>query len=66
MMGFLRVLLLIVGLLAVAMGLLWVGQGTGYIPWPKQSFMIDEMIWAYRGLGLAVGGLIAIAISRRI
>jgi len=65
-MGFIRVLLFIVGLLALAMGLLWVGQGTGYIPWPKQSFMINEMIWAYRGLGLAVGGLIAIVISRRI
>ena len=65
-MGFIRVLLFIVGLLALAMGLLWVGQGTGYIHWPKTSFMINEMIWAYRGLGLAVGGLIVIVISRRI
>ncbi len=65
-MAFVRVLLFIVGLLALAIGLLWVGQGTGYIPWPKQSFMINEMIWAYRGLALAVGGLIAIVISRRI
>ena len=65
-MGFIRVVLLIVGVLALAMGLLWVGQGTGYIPWPKTSFMINEMVWAYRGLGLAVGGLIVIVLSRRL
>ncbi len=65
-MGFLRVLLLIVGALALAVGLLWIGQGTGYVPWPKTSFMINEMVWAYRGAGVAVVGLILIVVSRRI
>ena len=30
-----RKLLLIVGLLALAIGLLWIGQGTGVIKWPQ-------------------------------
>lgn len=65
-MGAIRVILLIVGVLALAVGLLWVGQGTGYVPWPKQSFMINEMIWAYRGAGVAVAGFVMIVLSRRI
>lgn len=65
-MGFLRVVLLIVGVLALAMGLLWIGQGSGYVPWPKTSFMINEMVWAYRGAGLAVAALIVIVLSRRL
>jgi hypothetical protein len=32
-----RNLLLILGLLALAIGLLWVGQGTGAIKWPHAS-----------------------------
>src|SRR5712664_824575 len=31
--------LLILGLLALAVGLLWVGQGTGMAAWPQTSFM---------------------------
>jgi uncharacterized membrane protein len=65
-MGFVRFVLLIVGVLALAIGLLWIGQGTGYVHWPKQSFMINEMVWAYRGAGVALAGLIAIVLSRRI
>jgi hypothetical protein len=55
----------IIGVLAMLMGLLWIGQGTGVVPWPKQSFMINEMPWAYRGIGLAVAGLFIVLISRR-
>jgi hypothetical protein len=61
-----RKILLIVGILAVAIGLVWIGQGTGHFPYPKTSFMIDQMPWAYRGAALAVAGLVAIFVSRRI
>ncbi len=61
-----RRVLPIVGILAVVVGLVWVGQGTGYFPYPKTSFMIDQMPWAYRGGVLAVVGVIAIFVSRRI
>lgn len=58
-------LLLILGIFALATGLLWIGQGTGYVHWPASSFMINEIRWAYYGAALAVCGLIAIVISRR-
>ena len=58
-------LLLVVGVLALAMGLLWIGQGTGVIRWPESSFMISQTQWAYYGSALAVVGLILIWRARR-
>jgi hypothetical protein len=55
-----RRLLLIVGLLALAIGLLWIGQGTGAIAWPKASFMINQIQWAGYGVALAALGLVLI------
>jgi uncharacterized membrane protein len=60
-----KTLLLIIGILALLLGLLWIGQGTGYIAWPASSFMISVIKWAYYGAGLAVVGLILIWYSRR-
>ena len=60
-----RKALLIVGLLALAIGLLWIGQGTGVIKWPESSFMISQIQWAYYGIALAVVGLILIWRGRR-
>jgi hypothetical protein len=61
-----KIALLVAGVLAVLIGLIWVGQGTGYFPYPASSFMIDQMPWAYRGAVLAVLGLVAIMVSRRM
>ena len=60
-----KTILLIVGILAVAMGLLWIGQGTGVVHWPASSFMLDQRPWATRGAILAVIGLALILLSRR-
>ena len=57
--------LLIIGVAAVLVGLLWIGQGTGLIHWPASSFMIDQRPWVSRGVILAVVGLILIAVSRK-
>ena len=57
--------LLVAGLLALALGLLWIGQGTGVIAWPATSFMINEIRWAGYGAALAAIGLILIWQSRR-
>jgi uncharacterized membrane protein len=57
--------LLIVGILAVAMGLLWVGQGIGLIHWPASSFMLDQRPWATRGAILAIVGVVLIVLARR-
>jgi hypothetical protein len=60
-----RTLFLILGILALLMGLLWIGQGTGTINWPQSSFMIKQIEWAYYGAGLAIVGLILIWRGRR-
>jgi len=60
-----RKLLLIVGMCSLAMGLLWIGQGTGVIDWPQSSFMIRQIQWAGYGAALAALGLILIWQSQR-
>lgn len=60
-----RQLLLILGLLALAIGLLWIGQGTGTIDWPKSSFMIRQLQWAGYGAALSALGLVLIWQSKR-
>ena len=60
-----RKLLLAVGWLALAVGLLWICQGTGVIKWPESSFMISQIQWAYYGAALAVVGLILIWQGKR-
>ena len=65
-MAIVKTLLMIVGLLATLMGLLWIGQGTGVVRWPASSFMIDMSEWTVKGAGLAVVGLLLILLARRI
>jgi len=65
-MAIVRILMLVIGVLALLMGLLWIGQGTGLVHWPASSFMINEMAWTWRGCALAVGGLLMILFGRRI
>ena len=57
--------LTLIGIVALAMGLLWMGQGSGYIPWPASSFMISQTKWIYYGIALAVVGLVLIVFARR-
>ena len=65
-MAVVRVLMLVIGILALLMGLLWIGQGFGIVRWPASSFMINEMAWAWRGCALAVGGLLMIVFGRKM
>jgi hypothetical protein len=58
-----RKTLLWIGIIALLMGILFIGQGTGYFPYPRESFMIGEIPWAWRGFWLAVAGLAAVAIA---
>ncbi|SFF98953.1 hypothetical protein SAMN05518801_10533 [Novosphingobium sp. CF614] len=64
-MLFLRIIALILGILSIAMGLLWVGQGTGVVMWPPESFMLADRAWAVRGAILAVVGGIIVWLARR-
>ena len=60
-----KILLLILGVAAILIGLLWVGQGLGLIHWPASSFMLDQRPWALRGAVLALVGLVLVVMSRR-
>jgi hypothetical protein len=57
--------LLLVGCVAVLVGLLWIGQGTGFVRWPASSFMIDERQWVWYGVALAIIGAALVVYSRR-
>lgn len=57
--------LLVIGIAATLLGLLFLGQGLGVIMWPASSFMLDQRPWALRGAVLAVAGIAAILWSRR-
>ena len=60
-----KTLLTVIGIICLAMGLLWMGQGSGYIPWPPESFMISQSKWIYYGGVTAAAGLLIIAFARR-
>lgn len=52
-------------MLALVIGLLWIGQGTGYVNWPQTSFMIRQIQWAYYGAALSLVGVLLIVFSQR-
>jgi hypothetical protein len=57
--------LFIIGLIALIVGLVWIGQGTGTFPYPRSSFMINQIQWAWYGAATAVVGLLLLAYARR-
>jgi uncharacterized membrane protein len=55
----------VLGIVMMALGAFWLGQGLGYI---QGSFMTGVALWAWVGAGLIVVGmgLTAFSISRRL
>lgn len=60
-----RLILQVIAVLAILMGLLWIGQGTGVVMWPASSFMLAQKQWAYNGAVLAVVGVVLLVLARR-
>ncbi|MGL4091690.1 hypothetical protein [Hyphomicrobiales bacterium] len=61
----LRTILSILGVLIVLTGLVWIGQGSGYFPYPASSFMINQSPWMLRGALTAIAGIVLIVVARR-
>jgi hypothetical protein len=53
-----RTALLVIGCVAILLGLLFIGQGSGYFPYPRSSFMVYETTWIYRGIATAAFGVV--------
>jgi hypothetical protein len=60
-----KTVLLVVGLIAVVLGLHWIGQGTGYFVWPANPVMDYHRNWAYGGGAVAVFGVLLVLYSWR-
>jgi hypothetical protein len=60
-----KIIMMIIGVLALLMGLLWIGQGFGLVMWPSSSFMLEQKIWALWGSLLAGIGALLIWRARR-
>ena len=59
-----QTLLTIVGIVALIAGLVFMGQGSGYFPYPASSHMISQTRWIYYGGGIALVGLILLIVAR--
>lgn len=58
-------LLRIFGVLLLVLGLLFMAQGSGYLPWPAQSFMVGDRNWVFYGGAIAAIGLLMVIFSSR-
>ncbi|HTU09699.1 MAG TPA: hypothetical protein VMG08_02275 [Allosphingosinicella sp.] len=65
-MAVVRFLMVAIGLLAIAFGLLFTLQGLGIVHWPRSSFMLDDRSWAVRGAVLVVGGALMAWYGRKL
>jgi hypothetical protein len=63
--GNMQTLLTVVGIILLIMGLVFMGQGSRYFPYPASSFMISQTRWIYYGAGIAVVGLLILVFARR-
>jgi hypothetical protein len=59
-----KALLLLIGILVVVAGLFFVGQGSGLIQWPAESFMVSQTRWVYYGGAIAAFGAVLIVLAR--
>ena len=61
-----RIILLIIGIVTLAFGLLFTLQGSGFVHWPSDSFMLDQKVWVTYGLMIMLAGAAVVLISRRV
>jgi hypothetical protein len=59
-----KALLTIIGVAALVAGLVFMGQGSGYFPYPPESFMVDQTAWVYYGAIIAAIGLLIVIVAQ--
>jgi len=60
-----QTLLTLIGIILLLAGLVFMGQGSGYFPYPASSFMINAREWIFYGGAIAVVGLLLIIFAQR-
>lgn len=53
-----KTFLIIVGIVLLLSGLIFIGQGSRFFPYPAESFMVGAPQWIYYGGGIALVGLV--------
>jgi hypothetical protein len=64
-MGGRQQLIFLAGTIVLLLGILWAGQGSGTIPYPPTSPMINNSQWVYYGALMIVLGLGTMWYARR-
>jgi drug/metabolite transporter superfamily protein YnfA len=57
--------LTLIGIIVLVAGIVFIGQGSGYFPYPAESFMVRETRWVYYGAAIALVGLLMIVLAPR-
>ena len=60
-----KTLLVIVGVILLLSGLVFLGQGSRYFPYPAESFMVGASQWIYYGGGIAAVGVLLLIVAWR-
>jgi hypothetical protein len=59
-------LLTSIGVILILAGVVFMGQGSRYFPWPAESFMVGASQWIYYGGAIAIVGIVALLIAWRL
>jgi len=54
-----------IGVILLLSGLVFMGQGSRFFPYPAKSFMVGAPQWIYYGGGIAVVGILLLIIAWR-
>ncbi|HJW40500.1 MAG TPA: hypothetical protein VJ476_04630 [Rhizomicrobium sp.] len=60
-----KIALLILGVLLFVYGLHWIGQGTGWLPWPANTVMDYNRAFIWYGLGLGIAAALLVWYAAR-
>jgi hypothetical protein len=61
-----KALLTFVGIILLLAGLVFMGQGSRYFPYPVESFMVGASQWIYYGGGIAAVGIVVLLVAWRL